>query len=144
MDCSLSGSSVHGILQARILEWVVMPFSRESSHPGIKPGFPALQVDSLPYEPPGKPNVKVMCLMSHSGKFCPIAESSGAAGVLEVEGGLMLKSHTHLLPWFPHSSLPRTSMALQGLPITVKRPPTHIPSSGPQKAGVIVSSLLYR
>ena len=28
MDCSLSGSSVHGILQARILEWVAVPFSR--------------------------------------------------------------------------------------------------------------------
>ena len=28
MDCSLSGSSVHGILQARILEWDAMPFSR--------------------------------------------------------------------------------------------------------------------
>ena len=28
MDCSLSGSTVHGILQARILEWVAMPFSR--------------------------------------------------------------------------------------------------------------------
>ena len=31
MDSSLSGSSVHGILQARILEWVVMPSSRGSS-----------------------------------------------------------------------------------------------------------------
>ena len=31
MDCSLSGSSVHGILQARILEWVAMPLSRGSS-----------------------------------------------------------------------------------------------------------------
>ena len=30
MHCSLSGSSVHGILQARILEWVTTPFSRES------------------------------------------------------------------------------------------------------------------
>ena len=30
MDCSLLGFSVHGILQARILEWVVMPFSRDS------------------------------------------------------------------------------------------------------------------
>ena len=28
MDCSLPGSSVHGILQARILEWIAMPFSR--------------------------------------------------------------------------------------------------------------------
>ena len=33
MDCSLPGSSVHGILQARILEWVAMPFSRGSSQP---------------------------------------------------------------------------------------------------------------
>ena len=32
-DCSLPGSSVHGILQARTLEWVVMPSSGESSHP---------------------------------------------------------------------------------------------------------------
>ena len=31
MDCSQSGSSVHGILQARILEWVAFPFSRGSS-----------------------------------------------------------------------------------------------------------------
>ena len=33
MDCSLRGSSVHGILQARILEWVAMPSSRGSSSP---------------------------------------------------------------------------------------------------------------
>ena len=33
MDCSLPGSSVHGILQARILEWVAIPFSRGSSWP---------------------------------------------------------------------------------------------------------------
>ena len=33
MDCSPPGSSVHGILQARILEWVVISFSRGSSQP---------------------------------------------------------------------------------------------------------------
>ena len=33
MDCSLPGFSVHGILQARILEWVAIPFSRGSSQP---------------------------------------------------------------------------------------------------------------
>ena len=33
VDCSLPGSSVHGILQARILEWVAISFSRESSQP---------------------------------------------------------------------------------------------------------------
>jgi len=33
MDCSPPVSSVHGIIQARILEWVAIPFSRESSKP---------------------------------------------------------------------------------------------------------------
>ena len=33
MDCSLPGSSVHGILQARVLNWVAIPFSRRSSQP---------------------------------------------------------------------------------------------------------------
>ena len=33
MGCSLPGSSVHGILQARILEWIAIPFSRGSSLP---------------------------------------------------------------------------------------------------------------
>ena len=47
--------TVHGILQARILEWVAFPFSRGCSHPGIEPRSPALQVDSLPAEPQGKP-----------------------------------------------------------------------------------------
>ena len=37
MDCSLPGSSIDGILQARILEWVAKPFSRESSRLGIEP-----------------------------------------------------------------------------------------------------------
>ena len=37
MGCSLPGSSVHGILQARILEWVAMPSSRGSSQPRIEP-----------------------------------------------------------------------------------------------------------
>ena len=55
MDYSPSGSSVHGILQARILEWVTMPSSKGSSQPRIAPRSPALQADSLPSEPPGAP-----------------------------------------------------------------------------------------
>ena len=35
LDCSPSGSSVHGILQARILEWVAILFSKVSSQPRI-------------------------------------------------------------------------------------------------------------
>ena len=52
MDCSPPGSSVHGILKARILEWVAICFSRASPDPGIEPRSPALQADSLPAEPP--------------------------------------------------------------------------------------------
>ena len=44
-----------GILQARILEWVAMPSSRESSQPTDQTRSPTLQADSLPSEPPGKP-----------------------------------------------------------------------------------------
>ena len=50
MDCT-----VHGILQARILECVAFPFSRESSHnPWIEPRSPTMQAYSLPAEPQGK------------------------------------------------------------------------------------------
>ena len=58
MDCRPPGSSVLGILQARILEWVAISFTRGSSRSGIKPGSPALQADSFPFKPPGKPRVR--------------------------------------------------------------------------------------
>ena len=80
VDCSPPGSSVHGILQARILEWVAISFSRGSHQapqsmgfsrqgywsglpfpspgdlpdPGIKPRPPSLQADALTSEPPRK------------------------------------------------------------------------------------------
>ena len=47
--------TVHGLLQARILEWVAFPFSRDLPNPGIKPRSPILHADSLPAEPQGKP-----------------------------------------------------------------------------------------
>ena len=56
--CSPPGSSVHGILQARILEWVAVLPPGDLPDPGIKPMSPvsaALQADSLPAEPSGKP-----------------------------------------------------------------------------------------
>ena len=98
--CDPMDYTVHGILQARILEWVAFPFSRGSSQPrdqtqvsriaggfftswatreaqecwsgepvpspadlldpGIKLGSPALQVDSLPTEPSGKPKLRLL------------------------------------------------------------------------------------
>ena len=50
MDCT-----VCRILQAGILEWVALPSPGDLPNPGIEPLSPALQVDSLPAEPPGKP-----------------------------------------------------------------------------------------
>ena len=58
MDCSPPGSSVHRILQARILEWVATPFSRGSSQCRDQTQSHALQADSLPSEPPGKPLIQ--------------------------------------------------------------------------------------
>ena len=53
--CDPLDYTVHRILQARILKWVVFPFSGDLPKPGIEPRSPALQADSLPAEPQGKP-----------------------------------------------------------------------------------------
>ena len=45
--CDFMDYMVHGILSARILEWVALPFSRGSSQSRIEPSSPALQVNSL-------------------------------------------------------------------------------------------------
>ena len=60
MDCSLPGSYVHGILQARILEWVAVPFSRGSSQPRDWTQVSHI-ADSLLSEPPGKANSSICC-----------------------------------------------------------------------------------
>ena len=53
MDCSLTGSSVHGIFLARVLEWGAISFSRDLPNAGIELGSPTLQADALPSEPRG-------------------------------------------------------------------------------------------
>ena len=55
MDCSLPGSSVHGILRAVVPEWVAFTFPGDLANPGIEPRSPASQANSFPSEPPGKP-----------------------------------------------------------------------------------------
>ena len=54
--------TVHGILQARILEWVAFPSPGDLPNPGIKPASPALQADSLLTELSGKPEVCLLFL----------------------------------------------------------------------------------
>ena len=58
--CDPMDYTVHGILQARTLEWVAIPFSRGSSQPRIEPQSPALQVDSFPYESLGNVSKKAL------------------------------------------------------------------------------------
>ena len=91
MDCSPPGSSVHGLLQAKILECVAMPSSRGSSQPGIKPRFPTLQADSIPSEPPGKP------------KNTGVGSLSLLQGIFPTQG---LKPHLLLLLHWQACSLP--------------------------------------
>ena len=60
----------------KTLEWVAYPFSRDLPKPGINPGSPTLQADSLPAEPPGKPkNTGVDSLSLVQGIF-PTQESN--------------------------------------------------------------------
>ena len=69
LDCSPPGSFVHGILQARILEWVAMPSSRESSQPRdgtcVSCVFLPSQADSLSLSHPGSPKQEYR-------KICPL------------------------------------------------------------------------
>ena len=76
MDYSRSGSSVHGIFQARILEWVAISLFRvifltQGSHP--RP--PHWQVGSLLLAPPGNPR----CVLQHSRK-CPLVLTTSSNG----------------------------------------------------------------
>ena len=67
MDYSLPGSSVHGILQARIFEWVAMPFSRVIFlTQGLNLHLLHWQVDSLSLGPFGKPITQIFLIVSTS------------------------------------------------------------------------------
>ena len=76
MDYKPPGSSVHGILQARILEWVAISFSRGSSQPRMKFSSPALAGEFFTTEPAGKPT-------SHLGSFTNFKRSSHICGHLD-------------------------------------------------------------
>ena len=62
MDCSLQGSSVHGISQARTLEWVAISFSRRSSWPRDRTCGSCRAGGFFTTEPPGKPHEPHRCM----------------------------------------------------------------------------------
>ena len=68
VDCSPPGSSVHGILQARVLEWVATSFSRGSSQPRDQTQVSCIAGGFFTAEPPEKPPQSVQ-LLSHVGIF---------------------------------------------------------------------------
>ena len=61
VDYNPPGPSVHGFLQARILEWVAIPSPEDFPNPEIKPMSPALQADSLLSEPDGASGKEPSC-----------------------------------------------------------------------------------
>ena len=72
MDCSPPGSSVHGILQTRILQWVAISFSRGSSLPRDWTASlmsPALAGGCLPLAPPRKPLSIYVSSIDHVSRY---------------------------------------------------------------------------
>ena len=66
MDCSPPDSSVHGILQVRILEWVAISLSRGTSDPGIEPRSLVSREILYHLSHKGRPKVKVLAAPSCS------------------------------------------------------------------------------
>ena len=101
MDCSPPGCSVHGILQARILEWVAFPSPRDCYNPGIEPRSLALQADFLLSEPAEKPlrgqrkgsiwiplshSPSLLCVMENMQKSASIHRGNGNQLTWELAG----------------------------------------------------------
>ena len=72
--CDSMAYTVHGILQARILLWVAFPFSRASSQPRDWTQVSAVQADSLPAEPQGKPKNTGVGSLSRLQRIFPTQE----------------------------------------------------------------------
>ena len=78
-DYSLPGSSVHGILQARILEWVTIPSPGDLPDPRIERRSPTLEADALTSDPLGKPMMSIILVVLGSvngGKILCLGRSS--------------------------------------------------------------------
>ena len=107
--CNPIDYTAHRILQARILEWVAVPFSRRSSQSREWTQVSALQADSLAAEPLGKPkNTAVGSLSLLQG--IP-SQPRNWTGVSCITGGFFTSRTTRqaLLPWDTDTIKPRNS-----------------------------------
>ena len=91
MDCSLQGSSVHGILQARVLEWVAMPSSRGSSQPRDWTQVSCAAGRFFTTEPPGKPFVTSHHQIQAAHDSLEIRETAPSLPPLDITGPAWFK-----------------------------------------------------
>ena len=83
--CDPMDYTVHGILQARVLEWVAFPFSGDLPDPGIEPRSLTLQADSLPTTPIITNYHKIRALKQHRFTILPGAGAPPLAKVMRKE-----------------------------------------------------------
>ena len=149
MDCSPAGSSVHGIFQTKILDWVTISFSRGSSTPGIEPVSPALQVDSLPTELPGKPLLLLLFSPSVQFSHSVVSNSLWPHGLQHTRPPCPsptpgVYSNSCPLSQWCHptrsSSVIPFSSRLQSLPASGSFPMSHLSTSGGQSIGASAST----
>ena len=100
MDCNLPGSSVHGIFQARILEWVTLSYSRDLPNAGIQPTSlvsPASKVNSLPLNHLGSPKKETLMHTKTGPELHPLSwlkfsktclDLGEKSSAIEIIGGL--------------------------------------------------------
>ena len=88
MDCSLPGSSVHGISQTRIWEWVAISFSRGSSlqrsNPSLLLGRQILSQESLPLSHLGNPTLQMLTIKSNFSRITYVTRASLIYGTRKV------------------------------------------------------------
>ena len=130
MDCSPLGSSVHGIPQVRVLEWVAIPSSRGSSCPRDHTKISWLQAESLLSELPGKPKTETNQDQTEEANvyaqllpFSPVAQSCPTL-CDPVNCSMPGLPVHHQLPEFTQTHLHRVGDAIQ---------PSH-PLSSPSPA----------
>ena len=122
VDCSLLGSSVHGILQARILELLPFPSPGDLPEPGTEPRSPTLQVDSLLSEPLGEALKSASVQFSSVAQWCPTL----CHPMNRSTPGLPVH---HQLPEFTQTHVHRVNDAIQpSHPLLSPSPPAPNPS----------------
>ena len=84
MDCSLPGSSVHGIFQARMLEWVAISFFRGSSQLKDQTWVSYIAGIFFTFDLPGKPKKLVTVLKISTNSFCIPEDCGPTVGELQI------------------------------------------------------------